>query len=306
MPGRSNFASFAVGLLCAVMLALVFGRLTRVGHRETAIGDASAGVYVAGAGERDAGARELAAAEHALTSARTAMVSVLAEHFAAERRRGETMVASAGDVRDDTEGRAGASASANDATDPSMPSPHDGAPAAPVREVATTAPRDVATAARRDVTTDGGDVTATVTREGTAAGDDGVRDRADRVAATAPQLDGEWIVSNAVESTRDARLRGVAFQYRLRLRQERDRIEGRGSRVTKNGKALPRAHQTPVSVTGTLRDGRVELRFAEHGGRGKREGRFTWEPTSNVDLLSGSFASDATGTLGRSEARRVD
>jgi len=69
-------------------------------------------------------------------------------------------------------------------------------------------------------------------------------------SADTPQLDGEWIVSAAVDSSRDRRLKGVEFEYRLRLRQERDRIEGRGSRIAKNGKTLPRAHQTPVSVVG--------------------------------------------------------
>jgi len=277
MPSRFFLISFVTGIAVAIAVAIVLGRPGRGT-------DARAGVYVATVRDTS-GARELAAAEHSLAAARSAKLAVLAEYFAAERRRGAEMPAEAVRRNDTATSDETRTAGARD-TD-AIAAALDAVP--PVHDDDGATPDE---AAMRD-----DEHEPTTARATTAAA-------RKETAAPAPRLDGEWIVSNAVESTRDRRLKGAAFEYLLRLRQERDRIEGRGSRVAKNGKTLPRAHQTPVSVSGTMRDGRVELRFSEHGGRGTREGRFIWDVTSN-DRLSGSFASEASGTLGRSEARRV-
>lgn len=272
MPTRSVLLSFVAGVVfaTAVIVMIALGR----GHTTGGAGaDATAGVYAArvlDAPSPDASdRRDLDVAEQALASARQAMLTALADHFA-ERRRAE----------------AARTVQAPAAAPPPVAVPDDAvattlhaAPeqAAPRQEPA---PAEIASA----------DAQPAETRP---------------AIATVPRLEGEWLVTNAVESTRDRSSAGLRFEYRLRLRQQRDRVDGRGARIAKNGRPLPREHQTPVSVSGTVDDGRVVLRFAEHGRRSQREGRFTWEVTSDPDLLDGRFASDATGTIGRSAARRV-
>jgi hypothetical protein len=117
-------------------------------------------------------------------------------------------------------------------------------------------------------------------------------------------LDGWWLVTNSVESTDHAPYRGLRLSYRLELRQDGERVVGKGTTWTRNGKPLPLGHRTPVVASGTRREDRVELRIVEHGQRGDREGRIDWRVSPEAARLEGRFASVATNTSGRSEASR--
>lgn len=127
----------------------------------------------------------------------------------------------------------------------------------------------------------------------------------DTGAATAVgSLDGWWLVTNAVDSSDRGTPKGPLMVYRINLRQEGERVSGKGSTWSKNGRALTPSQRTPIVATGTWRDNRVELVLVEHASRGTRQGHIQWQPTGDGEAFAGQFSSEATHTSGRSEAVR--
>jgi hypothetical protein len=118
--------------------------------------------------------------------------------------------------------------------------------------------------------------------------------------ATTPvgSLDGWWLVTNAVAPE------GPRVVYRIELHRDGERLSGKGSTWSKNGRALAPSQRTPTMVTGTWRADRVELTLAEHATRGTRRVHVEWQPTAHGEAFAGHFAGDAAHTGGRSEAVR--
>jgi hypothetical protein len=91
----------------------------------------------------------------------------------------------------------------------------------------------------------------------------------------------------------------------VHLHREGDRVSGRGYKWTENGRRVPPSARTPIFVSGIVRDGRLQVRFVEHGTERVTEGRFQWQLSRDATRLSGRFASTAADSSGRSEAHRV-
>jgi hypothetical protein len=123
-------------------------------------------------------------------------------------------------------------------------------------------------------------------------------------ATAVGSLDGWWLVTNAVDSSDRRTSKGPLMVYRINLRQDGERVSGKGSTWSKNGQVLTPSQRTPIVATGTRRDDRVELVLVEHASRGTRQGHIEWRPTGDGDAFAGRFASEATHTSGRSEAVR--
>jgi cytoskeletal protein RodZ len=125
--------------------------------------------------------------------------------------------------------------------------------------------------------------------------------------APVPQLSsltGVWTLETEIESTSFKAFEGLRLGYRLELRQEGDRIEGTGLKVAENGVALSAARRTPITVHGTLGEGRVRLVFGEQGARRRTTGIF--ELVIDEDgVLRGGFASEAARSAGAVKARRL-
>ena len=106
-----------------------------------------------------------------------------------------------------------------------------------------------------------------------------------------------------VESTTSDRFAGLRLGYRLELRQEGDVIEGSGWKVSENGALLSAESQTPISVRGTIANGRLRLTFEERGAERASGGTFDLA-VADGDLLRGRFESDAAQSAGTVRASR--
>lgn len=123
---------------------------------------------------------------------------------------------------------------------------------------------------------------------------------------TAGDLDGWWLVTNSVDATDYPAFAGLRLGYRVYLwREAGDRVVGRGVKWTENGRPVPPRRRTPIFVSGVIRDGRLQVRFVEHGTARVSEGRFEWRLSPDAARLHGRFASDAANSSGRSDAHRV-
>src|SRR6185369_12667066 len=118
-------------------------------------------------------------------------------------------------------------------------------------------------------------------------------------------LDGWWLVTNSVDESSYPAYEGLRLGYRVHLHREGDRIVGRGYKWTENGRPVPPRARTPIFVSGVVRNGRLEVRFVEHGSARVSEGRFQWQLSRDAARLHGRFTSSAANSSGSSEARRV-
>jgi cytoskeletal protein RodZ len=118
-------------------------------------------------------------------------------------------------------------------------------------------------------------------------------------------LSGRWALTNRVESSSYGAFRGLNVGFHLQLRQEGNRISGTGQKWMENGKPLPAASRTPISVEGTLKGSTLELSFTERGTRRTSAGRFVLT-VADDGTMHGSFVSDAADSQGTSLARRME
>lgn len=124
-------------------------------------------------------------------------------------------------------------------------------------------------------------------------------------SSPAPQanLTGEWALATRIEMSDVAAFRNMNLGFRLQLRQQGDRITGRGTKWMENGKAIPPRARTPIVVEGVRSGDRLELRFTEHGTARTTSGTFIMDVTPD-GTLRGQFASSAANSSGTSMARR--
>lgn len=117
-------------------------------------------------------------------------------------------------------------------------------------------------------------------------------------------LTGVWTLETEIESSSLKAFEGLRLGYRLELRQDGDRIVGTGLKVAENGIALSRARRTPITVHGTLDEGRVRLTFGEQGARRRTTGTLDLV-MDEQGVLRGGFASEAARSAGAVKARRL-
>ena len=121
---------------------------------------------------------------------------------------------------------------------------------------------------------------------------------------TRSSLTGVWTLETEVESSSLRAFEGLRLGYRLDLRQNGDRIEGTGQKVSENGVALSGARRTAITVHGTLDEGRMRLTFGEQGARRRTTGTFDLMIDEN-GVLRGVFASEAARSAGAVAGRRL-
>jgi hypothetical protein len=119
-------------------------------------------------------------------------------------------------------------------------------------------------------------------------------------------LSGWWEVSQAIDTTTYLPYLGLRMGYRVRLRQEGDKLVGTGERWSENGRVLPSAERTPISLEGKVVGRSVTLRFTEQGSGGdKTGGVINWQLAGDGGRADGIFASSAARSSGLSKAKRV-
>ena len=124
-------------------------------------------------------------------------------------------------------------------------------------------------------------------------------------AAPAEDLSGWWEMTNTIQSTNYSAYKGLRLGYRVKLEQDGDRIVGRGQKWSEDGRTIPAAGRTPITVTGTVDGRKVTLKFTEHGAKRTTNGGFSWTLSADRTALRGSFWSTAADTSGSSLARRM-
>ncbi|HSK76317.1 MAG TPA: PBP1A family penicillin-binding protein [Thermoanaerobaculia bacterium] len=129
----------------------------------------------------------------------------------------------------------------------------------------------------------------------------------DEERETAPDADlsGWWEMTNTIQSTNYSSYKGLRLGYRVQLEQDGDRIVGRGQKWTENGRTIPSAGRTPITVRGRVEGRQVILTFTEQGAKRRTSGNFSWTLSADRTTLRGSFESDAANASGSSLARRM-
>jgi len=122
-------------------------------------------------------------------------------------------------------------------------------------------------------------------------------------AVAGEPLSGRWVMTNEVQSTSYAAYRRLRLGYRLELQQHGTRITGQGEKWLENGRRIPGATRTPITLHGVIEGHRVALTFVERGRRRTSGGTFDLMLTSN--RLQGTFESDAAHARGSSIVQRV-
>jgi hypothetical protein len=123
------------------------------------------------------------------------------------------------------------------------------------------------------------------------------------VAAT-PDLTGEWNVVNTVDTTAYRSFQNLRIGFALSINQTGTTFTAKGRKVSENGRSLPAASRTPIELQGVINGDRIEATFSEQGSTRKTNGRFVWKIDRAAGGLTGTFASTAARTSGKSTATR--
>jgi hypothetical protein len=124
--------------------------------------------------------------------------------------------------------------------------------------------------------------------------------------AAARSLSGAWLLSNEVTATSFAAFRGLRLMYRVSLEQEGAKLAGSGVKWAENGRTLPAAQRTPISLEGSIKGSAVSLRFTEQGKRRTSRGVFAWQLADGGREMRGTFSSTAASSSGPSLMRRAN
>jgi len=117
-------------------------------------------------------------------------------------------------------------------------------------------------------------------------------------------LTGNWNVVNTVEQTSYAAYKNMEVGFNVSINQAGKDFTGTGEKITENGRSLPAAGRTPITVKGTIDGDRVEATFSESGAVRKTNGRFVWKLDKGSGGLTGTFVSTAARTSGKSAAKK--
>lgn len=122
--------------------------------------------------------------------------------------------------------------------------------------------------------------------------------------AKAGDLTGEWNVVNTVSSTSYRDFRNLKIGFALSINQTGKTFTGAGQKISENGRSLPASSRTPIRLKGVINGDRIEATFSEDGATRKTNGRFVWKIDRSGGGLTGTFASSAARSSGKSTARR--
>jgi Domain of unknown function (DUF4388) len=118
-------------------------------------------------------------------------------------------------------------------------------------------------------------------------------------------LSGNWNVVNSVETSAYRTYKNMKIGFDLSINQTGSTFTGSGRKVSENGRSLPSASRTPIQVKGSINGDRIEATFAEEGTARKSNGRFVWRVDHAGRGLTGSFATTAARSRGKSAAMRL-
>ena len=119
-----------------------------------------------------------------------------------------------------------------------------------------------------------------------------------------PDLNGTWNVTNTVEQTAYQPYKNMEVGFELAINQTGNEFTGKGQKVSENGQSLPGTSRTPIIVRGSIDGDKVRATFSESGAMRKTSGRFVWRIDRAKGGLTGTFASDAARSRGRSAATK--
>ena len=123
------------------------------------------------------------------------------------------------------------------------------------------------------------------------------------VAAT-PNLNGDWTVVNTVNTTAYRSFQNLRIGFAVSINQTGSTFTAKGRKVSENGRTLPANSRTPIELKGVINGDHIEATFSEQGAQRKTNGRFVWKINRSGGGLTGTFASSAARTSGKSTATR--
>lgn len=124
------------------------------------------------------------------------------------------------------------------------------------------------------------------------------------VPSATENLSGWWVVTNRIEQSDLDSFKDLTLDFRLQLDQSGTRVRGQGVKWKENGRTIGTRARRPISVDGTLEEGRLALTFTEQGVRRTSHGSFEMQLAEDGSLR-GRFASDAAQSSGSARAVRM-
>ncbi len=125
-----------------------------------------------------------------------------------------------------------------------------------------------------------------------------------KTASTAQDLTGKWNVVNIVQTSAYKSFQNLQIGFALSINQTGRTFTAQGHKVSENGRSLPASGRTPIQLKGIIDGDKIEATFSEQGAMRKTNGRFIWKIDRAGRGLTGTFASTAAQTSGKSTARR--
>jgi hypothetical protein len=119
-----------------------------------------------------------------------------------------------------------------------------------------------------------------------------------------PNLNGTWNVVNTVRTTSYKSFQNLQIGFVVSIRQNGSTFTATGRKVSENGHSLPAGSRTPIQLRGTINGDTVEATFFEDGAQRRNNGRFVWKINRNGAALTGTFATTAARSSGKSTAQR--
>jgi hypothetical protein len=123
-------------------------------------------------------------------------------------------------------------------------------------------------------------------------------------APASRDLSGKWSIVNTVETTSYRSFKNLKVGFDLSINQNGTNFTGSGQKISENGHTLPADSRTPIQLKGTIKGDRIEATFFEEGTARKTNGRFVWRIDRAGRGLTGTFASTAARSRGKSAATR--
>jgi transcriptional regulator with XRE-family HTH domain len=117
-------------------------------------------------------------------------------------------------------------------------------------------------------------------------------------------LGGSWMLTSEVENSSLRSFDDLTLGFRLQLAQQGNRVRGHGLKWIENGRPVASRARTPITVDGTIADGRLVLAFTERGIRRISHGTLNMQ-VADDGTLRGRFATDAARSSGRAQAVRL-
>ena len=126
----------------------------------------------------------------------------------------------------------------------------------------------------------------------------------EKTTPTAQDLSGKWNVVNTVHTTAYKSFQNLQIGFAVSIHQTGRTFTAQGQKVSENGRSLPASSRTPIQLKGFVDGDKIEATFSEQGTVRKTNGRFVWKIDRAGGGLTGTFASTAAQTSGKSTARR--